>query len=142
MTLVVDASVACQWFVAESGSAAAEALLAGDQMLLAPDLIVPEVCNAAWSKLRRGEIAPEQATAMVEGLPDLLDELVASASLAGRALTIANALAHPAYDCFYLALAELRGVQMVTDDRRLLVRLVTTPWARMVMKLGNDIARD
>lgn len=142
MTLVVDASVACKWFVAESGSAAAEALLAGDQMLLAPDLIVTEICNAAWSKLRRGEIAPEQATAMVEGLPDLLDELVASASLAGRALTIANALAHPAYDCFYLALAELRGVQMVTDDRRLLVRLVTTPWARMVMKLGNDIARD
>ena len=56
MTLVVDASVACKWFVAESGSDAAAALLAGDQMLLAPDLIVPEVCNAAWSKLRRGEI--------------------------------------------------------------------------------------
>jgi predicted nucleic acid-binding protein len=111
-------------------------------MLLAPDLIVPEVCSAAWSKLRRGEIGAEQAAAMVEGLPDLLDELVASASLAGRALTIANALAHPAYDCFYLALAEVRDVQMVTDDRRLLARLVTTPWARMVMKLGNDIARD
>ena len=142
MTLVVDASVACKWFVAESGSAAAEALLAGDQMLLAPDLIVPEVCNAAWSKLRRGEIAPEQATAMVEGLPDLLDELAPSAPLAGRALTIANALAHPAYDCFYLALAELRDAQMVTDDRRLLARLATTPWARMVMKLGNDTARD
>lgn len=142
MTLVVDASVACKWFVAELGSAAAEALLAGDQMLLAPDLIVPEVCNAAWSKLHRGEIAPEQATAMVAALPDLLDELAPSASLAGRALAIANALAHPTYDCFYLALAELRGAQMVTDDRRLLARLATTPWARLAMKLGDDIARD
>ena len=104
-------------------------------MLLAPDLIVTEVCNAAWSKLRRGEIAPEQAAAMVEGLPDLLDELAPSAPLAGRALAIANALAHPADDCFYLALAELRGAQMVTDDRRLLARLATTPWARTVMKL-------
>ncbi len=142
MTLVVDASVACKWFVTESGSAAAEALLAGDRMLLAPDLIVPEVCNAAWSKLRRGEIAPEQATAMVAGLPDLLNELAPSAPLSDRALTIANALAHPAHDCFYLALAELRGAQMVTDDRRLLARLATTPWARMVVKLGSDTARD
>jgi predicted nucleic acid-binding protein len=79
---------------------------------------------------------------MVEGLPDLLDELAPSAPLAGRALAIANAFAHPAYDCFYLALAELRGAQMVTDDRRLLARLATTPWARKFMKLGNNIARD
>jgi predicted nucleic acid-binding protein len=142
VTLVVDASVACKWFVAESGSDPAAALLAGSQMLLAPDLIVPEVCNAAWSKLRRGEIGAEQAAAMVEGLPDLLDELSPSAPLAGRALAIANTLAHPATDCFYLALAELRGAQMVTDDRRLLTRLATTPWARTVMKLGNNTARD
>ena len=142
MTLIVDASVACKWFVAEPGSEAAAALLAGTQMLLAPDLIVPEVCSAAWSKLRRGEIGAEQAAAMVEGLPDLLDELAPSAPLASRALAIANTLAHPAYDCFYLALAELRGAQMVTDDRRLLARLATTPWARTVMKLGNNPARD
>jgi predicted nucleic acid-binding protein len=35
VTLVVDASVACKWFVAESGSDAAEALVAGSRMLLA-----------------------------------------------------------------------------------------------------------
>jgi predicted nucleic acid-binding protein len=64
--------------VAEPGSDAAEALLAGGQMLPAPDLIVPEVCNVAWLKLHRGEIVAEQATEMVRGLPDLLDELVPS----------------------------------------------------------------
>jgi predicted nucleic acid-binding protein/plasmid stability protein len=96
MTLVVDASVACKWFVAESGSDAAEALLGEVGLLLAPDLIVPEVCKAAWSTLRRGEIGAEQAAAMVEGLPVLLDELAPSAPLAGRALAIANTLAHPA----------------------------------------------
>jgi predicted nucleic acid-binding protein len=51
-------------------------------------------------------------------------------------------LAHPAYDCFYLVLAELRGAQMVTDDRRLLARLATTPWAQTVVKLGDNPARD
>ena len=89
-------------------------------MLLAHGLDVPEVYNAARSKLRRGEIGAEQAAAVVEGLPDLLDELAPSAPLAGHALATANTLAHPAYDCFYLALAETRGAQTVTDDRRLL----------------------
>jgi predicted nucleic acid-binding protein len=47
VTLVVDASVACTWFIVESGSVAAEALLTGGRALLAPDVIVPEVCNVA-----------------------------------------------------------------------------------------------
>jgi predicted nucleic acid-binding protein len=138
--LVVDASVACKWFIGESGSDAAEALVAGGEMLVAPDLIVPEVCNVAWLKLRRGEIAEEQAAAMVERLPDLIDELAPSVQLARRAFEIASTLAHPAYDCFYLALAEMRGTRVVTDDRRLLSRLATTPLARLVMRLGEAAA--
>lgn len=140
MTLVVDASVACKWFTAESDADAAEALVASGEMLLAPDLIVAEVCNVAWLKLRRGEIAADQATKMVQGLPDLLDELVPSVQLAGRALEIANSLGHPAYDCFYLALAELRGTRVTTADRRLLARLAATPWAPLVVGLGDAAA--
>jgi predicted nucleic acid-binding protein len=137
VTLVVDASVACKWFLAESGADHAEALLAGGSLLLAPDLIVAEVCNVACLKLRRGEIAADQAAAIVEGLPDLLDELVPSAQLASRAFAIASALSHSAYDCFYLALAELRGMRLVTADRRLLGRLAKTPWAPLVAGLGE-----
>ncbi len=43
MTLVVDASVALKWFVAEDGSTRAAALLAGPELLVAPDLIEDEV---------------------------------------------------------------------------------------------------
>jgi predicted nucleic acid-binding protein len=135
--LVVDASVACKWFISEANSNDAEALLAGGSALVAPDLIVPEVCNVACLKLRRREIALDQAAAMVEGLPDLLDELVPSLQLVARAFAVASALAHPAYDCFYLALAELRGARLVTADRRLLGRLATTSWDRLVVGLGD-----
>lgn len=103
MTLVVDASVACKWFVAEFNTGAAGALVASGQMLLAPDLIALEVCNVAWLKLRRGEITAEQAAAMVNGLPDLLDELVPSVQLA-RSPEIAMTVSHPAYGCSYIAL--------------------------------------
>ncbi len=135
--LVVDASVACKWFVAEANAQDAEALLASGSLLLAPDLIVPEVCNVACLKLRRGEIVSEQAAAMVEGLPDLFDELVPSVQLAARAFAIASTLAHPAYDCFYLALAEIRGVRLVSADHRLPGRLGSTPWASLLVILGD-----
>jgi predicted nucleic acid-binding protein len=84
--------------------------LPGD-LLLAPNLIVAEVCNVACLKLRRSETAADQAAAIVENLPDLLDELVPSAQPAPRAFAIASALSHSAsaYDRFYLALAERRG---------------------------------
>lgn len=142
MTLVVDASVACKWFVAEFNTGAAEALVASGQMLLAPDLIAAEVCNVAWLKLRRGEITAEQAAAMVDGLPDLLDELVPSVQLASRSLEIAMTVSHTAYDCFYIALAEMRDTRVVTDDRRLIARLAATPWSRLIVKLGEFPAGD
>ena len=137
MTLVVDASVACKWFIAEADADAAEALFSGDEALVAPDLIVPEVCNVACLKLRRGEILAAHAASMVDGLPDMFDELVPSAQLAARAFAIASALAHPAYDCFYLALAERRGSRLVTADRRLIARLAATQWAGLVVALGT-----
>jgi predicted nucleic acid-binding protein len=142
VTLVVDASVACKWFLAETDADHAEALLAGGSLLLAPDLIVAEVCNVACLKLRRREIAADQAAAIVDGLPDLLDELVPSAQLAPRAFAIASALSHSAYDCFYLALAELRGMRLVTADQRLVGRLAKTPWAPLVTSLGDETAGD
>jgi predicted nucleic acid-binding protein len=49
-------------------------------------------------KVRRREITAEQAAAMVDGLPDIVDELVPSVQLASRALEIAMTVSHPAYD--------------------------------------------
>ncbi len=137
MTLVIDASVACKWFIGEPRADRAEELLAGDETLIAPDLIIPEVCHVARLKLRRSEITADQASAMVDGLPELLDETVPAVQLAARALAIASALAHPAYDCFYLALAELRDTRLVTADRRLTGRLATTPWAYLIVVPGD-----
>lgn len=139
MILVVDASVACKWFIAEAQADAAAALLGSDVVRLAPDLIVPEVCNVARLKLRSREITAEQAGSMVDRLPDFLSALVPTAPLAARAFDIAGALRHPAYDCFYIALAEQRGTRLVTADRRLFGRSVGTPWAALLVALGDAL---
>ncbi len=137
MKCVVDASVAVKWLVEEPGSAEARLLLAGGDSLLAPELLVPEVCNATWKKHLRKEVSREHALRVVQAVPTLFDLLCSCAPLAERAFEIASELEHPAYDCFYLALAEQESCRLVTDDARLLQRLEDTPWATRVKALRD-----
>ncbi len=137
MTLVVDASVACKWFVEEAGSPQAVILLEREEGLIAPEIVVAEVANALWRKLRSGEMTSDQAEAAVGELPGFFDDLVPGLRLAARALAIAADLDHPVYDCLYLALAELREASLVTADQRLLARLSGAPWASRALGLHD-----
>ncbi len=56
MRLVVDASVAVKWLIAEDGSDAAALLLMDGDDLHAPRLMASEVANALWCKIRKGEV--------------------------------------------------------------------------------------
>lgn len=140
MTLVVDASVCCKWFIQEAGSARAIALLANGDALLAPDLVVAETCNVAWLKLRGGQMSREQATAVVETIVGFFDELVPCAPLRMRAFALADELSHPVYDCFYLALAELHGTHVITADGRLLAAVSATPLQKLARRLEASVS--
>jgi len=130
--LVVDASVATKWFFAESGHRSARNLAREENVLIAPDLIVAEVCNSAWKKVARGEASLDQARELAIRLPNVFRELVSCAALLPRALDLAFELRHPVYDCFYLALAELAKAELATADLGL---------ARKVLKQGFPRAR-
>jgi predicted nucleic acid-binding protein len=137
VTLVVDASVALKWFVEEDGTQQAVGLLAGSDLLIAPDLIVAEVCNAGWKAVRAGMMLAAQHDHAAARLALAFDELLPLAPLAEHAVTLARTLAHPVYDCFYLVLAEERATRMVTADRRLLSRVVATQWDKHVVNLRS-----
>jgi predicted nucleic acid-binding protein len=120
MRRVVDASVAAKWLAPEPDSHLAEALL--DDDLMAPDLLFAEVGNILWKKQQRGEM---DAAATLLGARWLLQwplQVHDSASLLADALALAQQLQHPAYDCFYLALAQRADAPLVTADRRLHAR--------------------
>ena len=119
MKLVVDASVAVKWFTAEQWTEESRRLLTASVDRHAPDLILAETANVLWKKARRGEIeAPHGYFREAANLPDVL-VLHRCQELFVRAGTIALELDHPAYDCIYLACAEVEGVPLVTADRRL-----------------------
>jgi predicted nucleic acid-binding protein len=132
---VVDASVALRWFVDAPGTDAALQLLEGEEALIAPDLIVVEVANAAWKLARAGEISEEHGARVAGAVASSFSELVPSGRLIVRAYALAGALEHPVYDCVYLALAEREEARLVTADQRLLGRLGNTSLGHLALPL-------
>lgn len=93
--IVLDASVAMKLYVDEDDADRARALFATSQTLIAPELVVAEVCNAAWRLLRKGEITARQLDIIAEDVGDAFDRLVALPPLAPRAAALARQLDHP-----------------------------------------------
>jgi predicted nucleic acid-binding protein len=139
MTLVVDASICMHWFSSEPEHAPALRLLDGDETLVAPDLIVPEVCNAAWKAVHARVLARKQAETIVDRFATALSSIFPTAPLRSRAFAIACALDHAVYDCFYIALGEQQEARMITADERLARRVRNTAWQDRVVTL-NDFA--
>jgi predicted nucleic acid-binding protein len=135
MTVVVDASIAFKWFAQENGTDRALVLLERGEPIVAPDLIVAEVCNAAWKSLRRAELTPPQFDAIVSAVTQPFSRLVPLEELIRPAAALTRRLDHPIYDCLYLALADSEGVPVVTADQRLLAAVSGTSLAGRVMPL-------
>ena len=132
MAVIVDASVVVKWFVAEALHDEARELLTGREPLYAPDIVVAEVANAFWVKVGRGELDEAIALRNVTALSgDGEPQLRASVPLLPTAFELARRLAHPVYDCVYLALAEQRDAPLVTAD----ARLATAPRERSPVRV-------
>ena len=114
---VVDASVAVKWLASEPLSDEAAAPLKSGATLVAPELMFAEVVNALWTMRRRGDIAAEDLGEAVDALKAAPIAIPFSmAQLAAAAAQLAIDIGHPAYDCFYLALAIQTGYPVVTAD--------------------------
>ena len=120
MKWVVDASVAAKWLAPEPDSLLAETLL--DDELIVPDLLFAEVGNILWKKQLRGEMDAAATQIGARWLLQVPVQVHDSAGLLADALALALQLQHPAYDCFYLALARRVDAPLMTADRRLHAR--------------------
>jgi predicted nucleic acid-binding protein len=130
---VVDASVAIKWFVDEVHAEAARRLLADVYVLSAPDLLWPECGNILWKKVQRGELTPQEARLIREGLELQPLHIVPSRLLLEPALEIALDTGRTVYDSCYLALAMLTESPLVTADQRFFKALRQTDYAPYLM---------
>ena len=134
--MIIDASVAFKLIVDEPGSEEAIAWI-GRAELTGPILIHSEVGNALWKRVRMGELAEDAEIAARLADLDHLIRTVDETPLVPRALQLAIDLAHPVYDCIYLALAEAADDSVLTADGRFIRALDGTPYAERIWELGK-----
>ena len=113
---VVDASLVVKWFVPEVHSVAARKWLDASHDYIAPDLIFPEVGNALWKKVRKGELSPKEAQSLVSDLSVVGVEAIAMRGLASDAHALAARTGITVYDATYLTLAVRLETQVITGD--------------------------
>ena len=121
-SVIVDASVAAKLYFTEDLSNEAEAALRLAGQLIAPDLLFIEMASVAAKRVRRGTSPMDVAARAVSLVRDLLDEVVPIAELNQRAFELSAEHGVSAYDGAYLALAEARGLRVLTADFRLVRR--------------------
>ena len=136
--LVIDASVAVKLLVDEDGAALATFVYRTFD-LLAPGLLLAECSNILWKKVRKGELSKAEAITRSVMLTRTSIVLHPMEPLVEAATRLAMDLDHPAYDCFYLALAIAEDCPFVTADERL-VRRVEAAGSRPETRLLSSFA--
>ena len=116
---VVDASVVLKWFVPEIHSIAARRLLSGPHRYFSPDLLFPEVGNAIWKKVRRGELTGEDGQRLAVDISSVAVETVSTRGLMKDSHALAITTGLTVCDAMYLALAVRLNTEMITADDRL-----------------------
>ena len=139
--IVVDASVALKWFFDdEPDIAAARDLLAKWERLEIDFIVAPhfpfEVLNAIRSGIIKGRITAEQAHVLAGDFLDLALESEAIIDM-NTVFSAAVELGRSVYDTAYVILAESRGIDFVTGDRKLYNAIAERrPFVRYVGKLS------
>lgn len=83
---------------------------------MTPDLLFPEVGNAIWKKVRRGELTAEQGRRLAVDIASVAVETVSTRGLMIDAQALAIATGLTVYDAMYLTLAVRLNTVLITAD--------------------------
>lgn len=133
---VIDASVAVKLFLTESYTQEVTMLFSDYianpecEPFIVPDLFYIECANIFWKRvMRRNDLDANLAKQHIADLRQLRIPTVSMEQLAERALELGMIYDITAYDASYVALAEERGIPLLTGDQRLINSLVGSPYS-------------
>ena len=117
--IVVDTNVICYRWISSPNSAAAEFALAKDPHWIAPALWRSEFRNVLAIAIRQKALTIDAAREIARKAEISFErcEFVVSSDAVLQLVATSNCTA---YDCEFVALAELYDVQLVTADRQIL----------------------
>lgn len=127
---VVDASVGVKWFLPEIHSEAASRLSSLKASLHVPAFFQLELGNVLSKRIRRDELTPEEAEAILKELQRVPLQKHSNERLMKPAFTLAIQARRSFHDCLYLALAEAIDGQVVTADRKFCSSLAASPYGK------------
>jgi predicted nucleic acid-binding protein len=116
---VFDASVLVKLTIEEPHSADAMRQYETVETTIVPDCAYIECASALWKKWRYEGYDPACVLEALRSLGSIDCAVIESAPLLEDAVDIALSLAHPVYDCIYVALAVQEGVALITADAKL-----------------------
>jgi predicted nucleic acid-binding protein len=119
MITVLDASAAVAIAMNLPESARFQSQIETSDLVIAPDLMVPEVSNAVWKYVKAGVLDSEQGGRVLERAVGLVDTFESGLILYREAYALSVDHLHPVYDALYLVLARRNNAVLATLDRRL-----------------------
>lgn len=119
MKIVLDASAALEVALNRNRATELSAQLDEANEVLAPELFVPEVVNAVWKLHHFGNLSLSACDGTLEVLLEFIDVLVSCKELYREAFLLSRTTRRPAYDMFYLALAQREDAALLTLDNAL-----------------------
>jgi predicted nucleic acid-binding protein len=137
MNYVVDASVAIKWYIPEVFEQEATRFLKSRPHLHVPELILLEISNITWKKVRRGEITSTEGDQVVQAIARKRWQIYSHKRLIKSAYAGAEATGQTVYDWSYLALAISLGCEFVTADEKFYRALEKTPLKSNLKWIGD-----
>lgn len=123
---VLDTSVIVKWFLPEADNETAEfylqRLLAGEAILFVPSSLFYELGNVLWVRRRDG-LTVEASLNIWEQLRQIPLIVTDWNELFPEAISLAHQHDIAVYDAVFVRLAQIRGCDLITADKKLIKRM-------------------
>lgn len=119
MIVVLDASAALEILLKKTESEKYSEVLMDANTVIAPELYLSEISNAAWKHHKLLHFTHAEAMSLAEDGIGLIDHFVPAKEVWKEALRESIAQDHPVYDALYVICARRNDGVLLTCDKRL-----------------------
>ena len=119
MSLVLDASAACEIVLLREHSEQLINLIRKSDWVISPSLYISEINNVFWKYHRFSTLSLTDCESKIEQAISIPDDYIDDSELYREAFSLACLLEHPVYDMLYLVLARRNNATLLTMDKKL-----------------------